>query len=491
MAKLFKINEKDNVAVALEDLAAGHSEQGITLLSDVPFGHKVLLTDLSKGDTVIKYGNPIGRVTENMKKGSYIHSHNLKTNLSESGGGYAYSGEYRKYEPDKSDLTFIGYNRPNGKVGIRNDIWIIPTVGCVNKTAEKLCEIGNQLAGEGGAEVKAFTHPYGCSQMGDDQLTTQKILAALVNHPNAGGVLVVSLGCENNNLDVFKPFLGEIDYNRVKFLVTQNEEDELEKGKELLRELVSYADTFKREPIPVDRLIIGYKCGGSDAFSGITANALCGRLTDRFTEIGGSAILTEVPEMFGAEHLLMARAENKNVFNSIVDLIENFKNYFVSHNQTIYENPSPGNKAGGITTLEEKSLGCIQKGGSAMITGVIPYGGHCKNKGLNLLTGPGNDIVSTTNLTAAGAHMILFTTGRGTPLGAPVPTVKISSNSVLYDRKRNWIDFNAGDLIQTASFEDKTDELLNYIIEVASGRQTRNEINGYSEIAVFKDGVTM
>ncbi|MDE7124739.1 MAG: altronate dehydratase family protein, partial [Eubacterium sp.] len=372
MAKLFKINEKDNVAVALEDLAAGYSEQGVTLLSDVPFGHKILLTDLSRGDTVIKYGNPIGSVTENMKKGSYIHSHNMKTNLSESAGNYTYSGEYRKYEPNQSDLTFMGYNRTDGKVGVRNDIWIIPTVGCVNKTAERLCEIGNQLAGDGCTAVKAFTHPYGCSQMGDDQLTTQKILAALVNHPNAGGVLVVSLGCENNNLDVFKPFLGEIDHNRVKFLVTQNEEDELEKGKELLQELVSYADTFKREPIPVDKLIIGYKCGGSDAFSGITANALCGRLTDRFTEIGGSAILTEVPEMFGAEHLLMARAENENVFNGIADLIENFKNYFVSHNQTVYENPSPGNKAGGITTLEEKSLGCIQKGGSAIITGVIP-----------------------------------------------------------------------------------------------------------------------
>lgn len=491
MNKLFKINEKDNVAVALEALHAGYSENEITLLNDVPFGHKVLLSDLKAGDEVIKYGFPIGRISEDTPKGGYVHSHNLKTGLSESNSVYSHLGKYSAYHYFPSDLTFMGYNRENGEVGIRNDIWIIPTVGCVNKLCERLCGEAQKIIGSGCTGVKAFTHPYGCSQMGGDQQNTQKVLASLVNHPNAGGVLVVSLGCENNNLDVFRPLLGNVNENRVKFLVAQDETDEFEAGKRLLAELSEYVNGFKRAPVSIDKLIIGYKCGGSDAFSGITANALCGRLTDKITSLGAGAVLTEVPEMFGAETILMGRTVSEKVFKDTVDLICGFKQYFISHNQTVYENPSPGNKAGGITTLEEKSLGCIQKGGSAAVTAVIPYGEHCKSKGLNLLTGPGNDIVSTTNLTAAGAHMILFTTGRGTPLGAPVPTIKISSNTPLYNKKRNWIDFNAGELINGSSFDKETERLFRLVLDVASGKETRNEINGYSEIAIFKDGVTM
>ncbi len=489
MSKLFKINDKDNVAVALEKLKKGEIIDNIKLLDDIPFGHKVLLNDLKSGENIIKYGNPIGHLTIDCKKGEHIHEHNLKTNLSDI-IEYKYYGE-NEYQPKKCDVTFNGYLRQDGRAATRNEIWIIPTVGCVNNTAKKLEKIGQDIIGDGCDGVFAYTHPFGCSQLGDDQENTRKILAALANHPNAGGVLIVSLGCENTNAEIFKKYLGEYNKKRIKFLVTQDCENELEKGEKLLKELYSFVKSFKREPIPINKLVVGYKCGGSDAFSGITANALCGRLTDKLTSFGTSAILTEVPEMFGAEKLLMKRCENEKVFNKCVNMINSFKQYFFSHNQECYENPSPGNHDGGITTLEEKSLGCIQKGGKAVITDVLEYGEHCKKQGLNLLTGPGNDIVSTTNLTAAGANIILFTTGRGTPLGTSVPTIKVASNSRLAKRKSNWIDFNAGELIENNDFENMTEEIFKLLIDIASGRQTKNEQNGYRDISIFKDGVIM
>lgn len=489
MSKLFKINDKDNVAVAFEELKKGEIIDNIKLLDDIPFGHKVLLSDLKNGENIIKYGNPIGHLTIDCKKGEHIHEHNLKTNLSDI-IEYKYCGE-NEYQPKKCDVTFNGYLRQDGRAATRNEIWIIPTVGCVNNTAKRLEKIGQDIIGDGCDGVFAYTHPFGCSQLGDDQENTRKILAALANHPNAGGVLIVSLGCENTNAEIFKKYLGEYNKKRIKFLVTQDCENELEKGEKLLKELYKFVKSFKREPIPINKLIVGYKCGGSDAFSGITANALCGRLTDKLTSFGTSAILTEVPEMFGAEKFLMKRCENEKVFNKCVNMINSFKQYFFSHNQECYENPSPGNHDGGITTLEEKSLGCIQKGGKAVITDVLEYGEHCKKQGLNLLTGPGNDIVSTTNLTAAGANIILFTTGRGTPLGASVPTIKVASNSRLAKRKSNWIDFNAGELIESNDFENMTEEIFKLLIDIASGRQTKNEQNGYRDISIFKDGVIM
>ena len=489
MSKLFKINNKDNVAVALEELKKGEIIDNIKLLDDIPFGHKVLLNDLKSGENIIKYGNPIGHLTIDCKKGEHIHEHNLKTNLSDI-IEYKYCGE-NEYQSKKCDVTFNGYLRQDGRAATRNEIWIIPTVGCVNNTAKRLEKIGQDIIGDGCDGVFAYTHLFGCSQLGDDQENTRKILASLANHPNAGGVLIVSLGCENTNAEIFKKYLGEYDEKRIKFLVTQDCEDELEKGEKLLKELYSFVKSFKREPIPINKLVVGYKCGGSDAFSGITANALCGRLTDKLTSFGTSAILTEVPEMFGAEKLLMKRCENEKVFNKCVNMINSFKQYFFSHNQECYENPSPGNHDGGITTLEEKSLGCIQKGGKAVITDVLEYGEHCKKQGLNFLTGPGNDIVSTTNLTAAGANIILFTTGRGTPLGASVPTIKVASNSRLAKRKSNWIDFNAGELIESNDFENMTEEIFKLLIDIASGRQTKNEQNGYRDISIFKDGVIM
>ena len=384
-----------------------------------------------------------------------------------------------QFAPTDKEPTFVGYIRDNGDVGIRNDIFIVVTVGCVNKVAERLAAMTGAVA---------FTHPFGCSQLGDDQTTTQLILRGIVNHPNAGGVLVLGLGCENNNIEVFKKVLGEWNGNRVKFLNCQDFDDEIDEGIKLINELKEYASTFVRQPVPVSKLRIGLKCGGSDGYSGITANPLVGRVSDKLISMGGSCVLTEVPEMFGAEHLLMARAENEEVFNNIVSLINNFKEYYERHNQVIYENPSPGNKKGGITTLEEKSLGCVQKAGSSTVVDVLDYGDTVRKNGLSLLNGPGNDIVAITNLFAAGVHLILFTTGRGTPVGSGVPTVKIATNNSLATRKSAWIDFDAS---PTLEGQELTDELFDYIVNVANGTETKNETYGYKEISIFKDGVTL
>ena len=454
------INKLDNVEVNTEN------------------GHKYAVRDIFRGENVIKYGSPIGHATEDIKAGEHVHTHNVTTNLSGT-LEYVFSPKYYPEQYQFEERTFLGYERDNGDVGIRNEIWIINTVGCVNKTAEILA----QKTG-----ARHFPHPFGCSQMGGDQEITQKILKGLVNHPNAGGVLVLGLGCENNNIEVFKRVLGSWNEKRVRFLNCQDSEDEISDGIALIEELRAYTETFKRKPVPVSRLRVGLKCGGSDGYSGITANPLVGRFSDKLIACGGSCALTEVPEMFGAEHLLMERAENKEVFDRIVTLINDFKDYYTAHGQVVYENPSPGNKAGGITTLEEKSLGCVQKGGLSKVVDVLDYGEIINKSGLSLLNGPGNDIVAVTNLTAAGAHIILFTTGRGTPLGAPVPTVKISTNASLAERKKAWIDFDASPMLDGI---DPTDELFDLVLEVASGKETKNELNGYREISIFKDGVTL
>ena len=444
-------------------------------------GHKYALRKINSGENIIKYGFPIGHATCDIEIGEHVHTHNVKTNL-EGRLEYTYSPVDCEIQKSDRKITFEGYVRENGDVGIRNDIWIVNTVGCVNKTAQRL----SALTG-----AKYFSHPYGCSQLGVDHLTTQKILCAMVNHPNAGGVLVLGLGCENNNIKEMKRALGEYNPNRVKFLNCQDEDDEISVGVSLIDELKAYADTFKRQKIDISKLRVGLKCGGSDAYSGISANPLVGSLCDTLVSLGGSCVLTEVPEMFGAEHLLMERCKSKEIFDKTVLLINNFKDYFSRHNQVIYENPSPGNKDGGITTLEEKSLGCVQKGGHAPVVDVLDIGEPLVKNGLSLLNGPGNDMVAVTNLMASGAHIILFTTGRGTPLGAPVPTVKIATNSSLAKRKSSWIDFDASPILDGKPMAELTEELLSLVLEVASGKTAKNEENGYSEIAIFKEGVTL
>jgi altronate hydrolase len=491
--EFIRISPKDNVAVATAPVASGSavSVDGISLtaLCDIPAGHKIALTDIPGGGEVIKYGFPIGRASQAIKAGEHVHSHNLSTGL---------SGELEyEYRPKKciasapASGTFDGYLREDGNAGTRNEIWILPTVGCVNGIAQNIAKAANEKFSGLCGGVFAFTHPYGCSQLGDDLGYTQKVLAGLAYNPNAAGVLVLGLGCEANGIDFFKKALGGDRSGRIKFLNTQDSSDELADGLKTVGALAARASGEKRSPLPLSKLTIGFKCGGSDGFSGITANPLCGRVTDMLTACGGRVMLTEVPEMFGAEQILMERCRDRDVFDRTAAMINGFKEYYIKHGQPVYENPSPGNKAGGITTLEEKSLGCVQKGGAAQVNDVLEYGGRCRTGGLTLLTGPGNDLVSSTNLAAAGASLILFTTGRGTPFGAPVPTIKISTNSVLGRRKPGWIDYDAGAVLAGRSFEDAANELMELTRSVASGAQTKNELNGFREIAIFKDGVTL
>lgn len=491
---IIKINPADNVAVAVTPVAketlVNTKTTAVTALSDIPSGHKIALTDISKGGNVIKYGCPIGLASCDIKAGEHVHTHNLKTGL----------GEQLIYEytpalappPPRAASSFMGFKRKDGKVGIRNEIWIIPTVGCVNSIGEAIARKAQTMIRGGIQGVYSFPHPYGCSQLGDDHENTKKALCGLAKHPNAGGVLILGLGCENNGIKGMKEMLGDTDESRIKFLICQEYENEIGAALELIDELISSACNDTREPVPTSELVVGLKCGGSDGFSGITANPLVGVFSDRLISEGGSAILTEVPEMFGAETILMNRCVDEAVFSKTVSLINDFKAYFTGYGQPVYENPSPGNKDGGITTLEDKALGCTQKAGAATVVDVLSYGEPVCKKGLNLLQSPGNDLVASTALAISCAHLVLFTTGRGTPFGSPVPTVKISSNTPLFEKKRGWIDFDAGSLTYGGNMEEMAGHLYDYVLSLASGElYTKTEINGIRDMAIFKDGVTL
>jgi altronate hydrolase len=495
MKNLIQINENDNVVVALTDLPKGEvilvGNKEIILKEEVKRGHKIAITDIKVNENIIKYGFPIGHSIVDVAKGQWIHTHNIKTNL-DGIKEYKFSQQLIENTFSNRNLTFNGYKRIDGNVGIRNELWIVPTVGCVNGIADKIIERFKEKVGNVTIDnVLVLKHNYGCSQLGDDHISTRTILGDAVKHPNNGGVLVLGLGCENNGMDDFKKSLGKFNDKRVKFLISQEVSDEIEEGAKLLVELYEIMKLDTREVCNLSELKIGLKCGGSDGFSGITGNPLVGKFSDFLVAQGGTTILTEVPEMFGAETLLMARAENEEVYNKTVHLINDFKEYFMKFNQPVYENPSPGNKAGGITTLEDKSLGCTQKAGTATVVDVLKYGELLKKKGLNLLSAPGNDLVASSALAASGCQLVLFTTGRGTPFGSFVPTLKISTNTQIYKLKPHWIDFNAGSLVQDKSLEDLTEEFIEYIIEVASGKLVNNEKNNFRELAIFKSGVTL
>lgn len=495
MQDFIRIHREDTVAVALRPLEKGSclsvDGENVTVTEDIPQGHKFALCDIGKGEPVMKYGARIGLATEDIRKGGWVHTHNLKTALGEL-LEYQYEPEVKPVSP-KLHAVFRGYKRGDGQTGIRNEIWILPTVGCVNSVAQGIAVKAKECyaVDEGVEDVIAFQHPYGCSQMGDDQENTRKALADIVHHPNAAGVLVLGLGCENSNIPVLMDYIGAYDGKRIKFLQCQDVEDEEEEALRLIGEIYEEAKKDRRTTCDASELIIGMKCGGSDGLSGITANPVVGAFSDILIAQGGTTILTEVPEMFGAETLLMNRCKDRETFDKTVALINDFKNYYIRHDQTIYENPSPGNKKGGISTLEDKSLGCTQKSGSAPVCGVLQYGERVREKGLNLLSAPGNDLVASTALAISGAQMVLFTTGRGTPFATLVPTMKIASNSALAGKKTGWIDFNAGQIVETKTKEETAEELFAYVLRIASGEKVKSEAAGFHDIAIFKQGVTL
>lgn len=496
MKEFIKINECDNVIIALRDYKKDEvidlEDEKITLLEDINRGHKIAIKNINKGENIVKYGLPIGYALEDIKVGNWVHTHNTKTNLKDL-NTYSYTPKFTDRKLDLEDIKVNVYKRKNGDVGVRNELWIVPTVGCVNGIAQRIKDVFLAEVGELEIDnINVLTHNYGCSQLWEDHINTRIILQNTVKHPNAGGVLVLGLGCENNQVADFEKTLGEYDRERVKFLISQEVDDEIEAGKNILLDLYNKMKNDKREEVSISAINFGLECGGSDGLSGITANPMLGYFSDYIIALGGTTVLTEVPEMFGAETLLMERCKDEKTFEKCVHMINDFKEYFIKNGQEIYENPSPGNKKGGITTLEDKSLGCTQKSGTSKVIDVLKYGEVLKEKGLNLLSAPGNDLVATTALAAAKCHLVLFTTGRGNPYGGYVPTVKISTNTQLYEKKRKWIDFNAGRIVtENMSFEEITKEFIDYIVSVINGEKTNNEKNRFQEIAIFKSGVTL
>jgi len=484
----FQVDPRDDVAAALREIRAGEHLLGVVAAQDIPMGHKIALHDLAEGQSVLKFGYPIGHATRAIVAGEHVHTHNVATSLQGS-GAYLYHPAHDPAQPGAAP-TFEGYVRADGRVGTRNEIWILPTVGCVARTSTKIAEISGRRAAGRVDGVHAFTHPHGCSQLSEDLDGTRRILAALAAHPNAGGVLIVGLGCESNQIDRLLDGVDPQARGHIRMLTAQMAGDEVEEGVAIVDGLIEQASQTERTTVPLSKLVLGVKCGGSDGFSGLTANPLVGRMSDAVTGSGGISVLTEIPEIFGAEQLLMMRAADDRVFGEIVDLVNGFKRYFTDHGEPVSENPSPGNIAGGITTLEEKSLGAVQKAGRAVVTDVRHYGERVREAGLTLLEAPGNDAVSSTALAAAGATAILFTTGRGTPLGFPVPTIKVATNSDLAARKPGWIDFDAGQVLEEG-MDAAADALLDTVVAIASGKETAAERNGEREIAIWKRGVTL
>lgn len=488
MSEVILIDKNDDVLIALHDIKKGTVVQGIQVKQDVKQAHKIARHDMPAGHKVIKYGEVIGELTDDVKAGEWIHSHNLITTLEER-PTYTYKKSIPALEK-ASDKTFMGYVRKNGSVGIRNYLYIVPTVGCVNSIASELADKFISRHPEMSMRVKIASHPYGCSQLGDDFSVTRVILHGIAVNPNAGGTLVLGLGCENNRLSQFMETLEGADLERIESFNAQDYSDEIEEGLTRLEKLYAKMKDDVRVKCGLDKIVLGLKCGGSDGFSGLTANPLLGKVSEVIGSSGGKVLLTEVPEMFGAEQLLMNRAKDENTFNKVVSLINNFKDYYARNNQVCYENPSPGNKDGGITTLEEKSLGCVQKAGHMEVEDTLDYGERVRAKGLSLVNGPGNDIVASTNLVAAGANLICFTTGRGTPFGSIVPTVKIATNHILANKKKDWIDFDA-EVAFDDGFDAAKEYLLDKLISICSGELTKQEQNGNSQIAIFKQGVTL
>ena len=486
------IHKDDNVMIALMDLKAGQVIGGVTLKNDVLKGHKIALKDIPVNQDIIKYGFPIGHATTQIQKGEHVHVHNLSTNLNDV-LAYEYQPQFESYDVKPKNRDIYVYRRGNGEVGIRNELWIVPTVGCIVGQTKQLAdlflkEVNPDISFDG---IHLFGHQFGCSQMGDDHENTKETLQNIAKHPNAGAVLVLGLGCENNQVKAFRESFGSYDPNRVKFLVMQEVEDELEAGLAVLKELYEAMKDDKREKADISELKIGLKCGGSDGLSGITANPLLGKLSDYVTYHGGTSVLTEVPEMFGAEKILMRRAKDMTVFDKTVHLINDFKAYYKKNDQVIYDNPSPGNKNGGISTLEDKSLGCTQKAGLSVVCDVLGQTDRLKTKGLNLISAPGNDLVSVTTLGMSGCQLVLFSTGRGTPFGGFIPTIKVSTNTEIYKKKPNWIDFNAGSLTEGVDMDTLLEQFIDFIVEVVNGKKTRNEINHFREIGIFKTGVIL
>lgn len=487
MIDKIKINEQDNVTVSLVDTDLQKR------------GHKYATCFIAQGDPIIKYGEVIGRAKLAIQAGDHVHTHNVVTTLSDI-DSYRYTPVQQDYGIDLPARSVKVYQRANGAIGIRNELWIIPTVGCVNGIGAAMIKAFEKRLKSKGLDIDdlayidgihVFPHNYGCSQMGDDHINTRSSLQNIVQHPNAGGVLVLGLGCENNQVDDFMSTMGDYDKARVRSLISQDVSDEIEDGCDILEELLALMASDQRSSQPIGVLNLGLECGGSDGLSGITANPLLGLLSDYMAQNSGTTVLTEVPEMFGAEHLLMNRANNEEVFNKTVSMVNGFKDYYKSHGQVIYENPSPGNKAGGITTLEDKSLGCTTKSGRSPVMDVLKHTERLKTKGLNLISAPGNDLVATTTLGMCGCQMVLFTTGRGTPFGGFIPTLKIATNHDLALRKPKWIDFDAGRLTEGLAMKALLEEIIELVVATANGQTTRQEDNGYREIAIFKSGVTL
>lgn len=488
MNTLLRLHPKDNVALALRPLPSGArvSVEGISLFTrdPIPYGHKVALVSIPKGGRIIKYGYPIGRAVRSISPGEHVHVHNTESGRAHGDTARPVIREESSLIPRFPQDTFLGFRRQDGRVGVRNHVLVMASVHCVNGGVER---IGREVPG-----VVALPHIYGCSQLGEDLAQTRRVLEGYVSHPNVGATLIVGLGCEALPTRELVDGLRDRGY-RVELLLLQEiggSRAAVRKGKELAAELLGEVGKLRPEPVPLSELVVGVECGGSDAWSGVTANPAVGAIADALVAHGGTVILSEVTEFIGAEHILAARAISPEVGKAILRAVARREGVAVEMGVDLRgAQPSPGNMEGGLTTIEEKSLGAIVKGGTTPVREFLGYGERPSARGLVVMDTSGNDLESVTGMVAGGAQVVLFTTGRGTPVGNPiVPVIKISSNTPLYERMRDDLDFDAGSILRGEPPTSVAARLAALLLEVAGGRPTQAEVWGHREFAIEPRG---
>ncbi len=499
---LILLSPDDNIGVARRDLRCGlqiTTPRGVIALQEsIPMGHKAALCGIPRGGSVYKYAQVIGRARRPIECGEWVHVHNLELAHGQGTLEYAVESPRPPELPDGLPRMFLGYRRGDGRVGTRNHVVVVPTSNCSSHVCERIAEEVRKEAEDGVDGVFAVPHTDGCAQhTGPDIEQLERTLKGIIAHPNVCAALVVALGCEVNSLTRYCGPGMETIYGKpaaaLEIQASGGTVKAVAAGVAKVHSLVEAAASCPRTEEPVGHLTIGLNCGGSDAFSGISANPALGYASDLLVGAGGTVVLAETPEIYGAEQVLTRRAADIKTGKELVRIIERYCEYAARFGATMDSNPAPGNLRGGITNIVEKSLGAVMKGGTTTLNGVIDYAERIAGKGLIVMDTPGYDPVSITGLAAGGCNLIAFTTGRGSGIGFPiVPVLKIASNSRIFRLMADNMDVNAGDILDgNSDIREKGIEIYRQIVRAASGERTRSEILGHREFAPWRIGPVM
>jgi altronate hydrolase len=490
-SRTLRLNADDNIIVAVDGLMPGATAHSVAVEARIPRGHKMAAVKIAKGEPIRKFGQIIGFASEDIAPGQHVHTHNCAYAEFDRDYAYAQDATTEAVLPVSEQATFEGFRRASGKVGTRNYIAILTSVNCSASVARFMAEEVNRsgiLAEYPNVDgVVSFVHGTGCGMAGYGEgfEFLERTQWGYTGHPNIAASLIVGLGCEVFQIARMKQKYGFVEGDSLHTMTIQDSggtRKTVENGVARVREMLSLANQAKRETVPASELMVALQCGGSDGYSGITANPALGAAVDELVRHGGTGVLAETPEIYGAEHLLTRRAATPEIGRKLVDIIEWWREYTAKNNGSMDNNPSPGNKAGGLTTILEKSLGAAAKGGTTTLRGVYRYAEQVDAKGFCFMDSPGYDPVSVTGQVAGGCNVVTFTTGRGSAYGCkPAPSIKLATNSDMFARMSEDMDINCGDVLDGVSIEDKGKQIFKHILKVASGERSKSEQLGYGD----------